>query len=178
MPHTDGWVIFSRWRQCISHIQKAKKRLPWQQPLETQKPPCVHQIAWPWKPNPISISQPESNTVTITVKSQKVAQVFCGMQIAECGKLLRGNLRKVKCRTFHKLPLIVFPHSATEKVRISADRKTTVRPHCTTDLQPKHSSIQRPSVRSFHILCGPFAKEQCSFILQFRLISLSSIFQG
>jgi len=120
----------------------------------------------------------KSNTVTITVKSQKMAQVFCGMQIAECGKLSRGNLWKVKCRTFHKLPLIVFPHSATEKVRISADRKTTVRPQCTTDLQPKDSSVQRPAVPSFRILCGPFAKEQCSFFSQFRLISVASTFQG
>ena len=30
--------------------------------------------------------------------------VFCGMRIAECGKLSRGNLRKIKCGTFRKLP--------------------------------------------------------------------------
>ena len=55
------------------------------------------------------------------------ARVFCGMRIAECGKLSRGNLRKIKCGTFRKLPLVAFPQSAAEKFRISADRKTTVR---------------------------------------------------
>jgi len=92
------------------------------------------------------------------------ARVFCGMRIAECRKLSRGNLRKIKCGTFRKLPLIAFPHSAAEKFRISADRKITVRSRCTTDVQPMHSSVRRPAVLSFHrpILCGPFAKEQGS----------------
>ena len=44
----------------------------------------------------------------------------CGLRIAKCGKLSRGNLRKIKCGTFHKVPLIAFPHSAAEKFRISA----------------------------------------------------------
>jgi len=48
------------------------------------------------------------------------ARVFCGMRITECGKLSRGNLRKIKCGTFRKVPLIAFPHSAAEKFRISA----------------------------------------------------------
>jgi len=39
---------------------------------------------------------------------------------AECGKLSRGNLRKIKCGTFRKVHLIAFPHSAAEKFRISA----------------------------------------------------------
>jgi len=65
--------------------------------------------------------------------------VFCGMRIAECGKLSRGNLRKIKCGTFRKLPLVAFPHSAAEKFRISADRKSTVHSHCTTDMQPMHT---------------------------------------
>ena len=47
------------------------------------------------------------------------AQVFCGMRIAECATLSRGNLQKIKCGTFRKLPLIAFPHSAAEKFRIS-----------------------------------------------------------
>jgi len=42
------------------------------------------------------------------------ARVFCRTHIAECGKLSRGNLRKIKCRMFRKLPLIAFPHSAAE----------------------------------------------------------------
>jgi len=74
------------------------------------------------------------------------ARVFCGMRIAEYGKLSRGNLLKIKCGTFRKLPLIAFLHSAAEKFRISADHKTTVRSHCTTDVQPMHSSIRRPAV--------------------------------
>jgi len=58
---------------------------------------------------------------------------------ADCGRLSKGNLRKNKCGTFRKLPLVAFLHSATEKFRISADRKTTVRPHCTTDVPPMHT---------------------------------------
>ena len=53
------------------------------------------------------------------------ARVFCGMRIAECRKLSRRNLRKIKCGTFRKVPLVAFPQSAAEKFRISADRKTT-----------------------------------------------------
>jgi len=33
----------------------------------------------------------------------------------ECRKLSRGNLQKIKCETFRKLPLIAFLHSAAEK---------------------------------------------------------------
>jgi len=43
------------------------------------------------------------------------------LRIAECGKLSRGNLWKIKCRTFCKLPIIALPHSAAEKFRISTD---------------------------------------------------------
>jgi len=60
-------------------------------------------------------------------------------------------------------PLIAFPHSAAEKCSISAHRKTTVRSHCTTDVQPMHSNVRRPAVPSFHIICRPFAKEEGSF---------------
>jgi len=94
------------------------------------------------------------------------ARVICRMRILECGKLSRGNLRKVKCETFRKLPLVAFPHSAGEKFRISisADRrKTTVHSHCTTDVQPIHRSVRRPALPSFCILCGLFATEQGSF---------------
>jgi len=70
------------------------------------------------------------------------ARVFCGMRIAECGKLSRGNLWKIKCGTFRKLPLVAFPHSAAEKFRISADRKSAVRSHCTTDVQPMHGPLK------------------------------------
>ena len=64
------------------------------------------------------------------------AQLFCGMWIAECGKLSTGNLWKIMCGTFRKLPLIAFPHSAAEKFGIFADCKTTVRSHCTTNVRP------------------------------------------
>jgi len=39
---------------------------------------------------------------------------------AECGKLSRGNLQKIKCGTFRKIPVIAVPHSAAKKIRISA----------------------------------------------------------
>jgi len=91
------------------------------------------------------------------------ARVICGMRIVECGKLSRGNLQKIKCRTFCKLPLIAFRHSAGEKFRISVDRKSTVRLHCITDVQPMHRSVRRPAVLSFFIRCGPFVKEQGIF---------------
>jgi len=44
---------------------------------------------------------------------------------AECSKLSRGNLQKIKCGTFHKLPHIAFQHSAVEKFCASADGKTS-----------------------------------------------------
>jgi len=63
---------------------------------------------------------------------------------------------------------VTFPHSAGEKFRISADRrKTTVRLHCTTHVQPMHRSVRHPAVPSFCILCGPFATEQGSFFYNF-----------
>jgi len=43
-----------------------------------------------------------------TENSEIRAQVFCGMRIAECRKLSRGNLRKIKCRTFANYPLSLF----------------------------------------------------------------------
>jgi len=51
-----------------------------------------------------------------------------------------------------------FSASTAKKFCISTDRTTTVRSHCTTDVQPMYSSVQHPMVPSFHILCGPFAK--------------------
>ena len=100
---------------------------------------------------------------------------------ADCGKLSRGNLRKIKCGTFRKLPLIAFPHSAAEKFCISADRKTTVRSRCTTDVQPMHSSVRHPAVLSFRrpLLSGPFAKQQgsCCFTIStnFKVSRISSV---
>jgi len=101
------------------------------------------------------------------------------LRIAKCRKLSRGNLRKIKCRTFRKLPLIAFPHSAAEKFLISMDRKTTVRSYCTTDVQPMHSSVSRPAVLSFRMpsLCGPFAKEQGSCFTISTNFKVSSAFQ-
>ena len=48
------------------------------------------------------------------------AGILRNADIAEWGKLSKGNLPKIKCGTFHKLPVIAFPHSAAEKFRISA----------------------------------------------------------
>jgi len=96
---------------------------------------------------------------------------------AECGKLSRGNLQKIKCGTFRKLPIITFPHSAAEKFRISADHKTTVCSHCTTDVQPMHTSVRRPRILSFRILCGPFGKEQRSCFTISTNFKVSSAFQ-
>ena len=77
-------------------------------------------------------------------ESNKIrAQVFCGLRNTES---CQGNLPKIKCETFRKLPLVAFPHSAAEKFRISADRNTTVRSHCTTDVQPMHTSVRHPVV--------------------------------
>jgi len=80
------------------------------------------------------------------VKSGFVVVTNCNVievcpYFAECGKLSRGNLRKIKCGTFRKVPVIAFPDSAAEKFRISADRKTTVCSHCTTDVQPSRSPL-------------------------------------
>jgi len=47
-----------------------------------------------------SLSAARCNSRTALLR----ARVFCGMRIAECGKLSRGNLRKIKCGTFRKLP--------------------------------------------------------------------------
>jgi len=86
-------------------------------------------------------------------------RLFCGMWKVVNGEFVENQVRNVAQIT----PLIAFPHSAAEKCSISAHRKTTVRLHCTTDVQPMHSNVRRPAVPSFHILCGPFAKEEGSF---------------
>ena len=81
---------------------------------------------------------------------------------------------KIECRTFHKLLIIAFPHSAAKKFRISVDHRTTVRSHCITDVQPTHSSVRHPAVPSFRILCRPFAKERGScFTISTPLTSMS-----
>jgi len=108
-----------------------------------------------------------NETIFYNLRNQR-ARVICRMRIAECGKLSRGNLWKIKCGPLGKLRLVAFPHSAGEKFRIFADRrKTTVRSPCTTDAQPMHRSIRRPAVPSFCILCGPFATKQGSFFYNF-----------
>jgi len=58
----------------------------------------------------------------------------------------------------YPLSLFRISHSAVEKFRISADGTATVRSHCTTDVQPMHSSINPFT---------PFAKEQGSFLYNF-----------
>jgi len=63
--------------------------------------------------------------------SEHIGLDWIGMQDVES---CQGNLRKVKCGTFCKLPLVAFPHSAAKKFRISVDRKTAVHLHCTIDV--------------------------------------------
>ena len=83
------------------------------------------------------------------------------LQNAEsCQGLIRGKSSAERSANY---PLSLFPHSAAEKFRISMHCKTNVCWHCTTDVQPMHRSVRCPTVPSFCILCGPFAKEQGSF---------------
>jgi len=51
-----------------------------------------------------------------TENSKIRARVFCGMWIAECRKLSRGNLRKIKCRTFRKFPRCRFSTFRSRKI--------------------------------------------------------------
>ena len=69
-------------------------------------------------------------------------------------------------------PLSLLPHSPAKKFSISADCKTTVYSHCTTDVQLMHSSIQHPVVPSFRILCDLFAKERGSFLSHHTVVWL------
>jgi len=76
----------------------------------------------------------------------------CGY-FAECGKLSRGNLRKIKYGTFHKLPIIAFPHSAAELLDFIMHGETNRGRH--TDHPAGHHSIwtnQCPPAPSRHIL--------------------------
>ena len=63
---------------------------------------------------------------------------------AECGKLSRGNLRKISCGTFCKLPLIASPHSAAEKNPhfrgLQNYRSLALYNRCETDAQQHQAS--------------------------------------
>jgi len=109
-------------------------------------------------------SQQKGKPFWILLKQEMIVGVSILRNKESCQRVI---CKKSKCRTFCKLPLITFPHAAAEKFRLSADRKTKVRSHCTTDVQPMHSSVRHPAVPSFHILCGLFAKEQGSFFYNF-----------
>jgi len=87
-------------------------------------------------------------------------RVFCGMQNAEsCQGVICEKSSAERCANY-QLSLFCIPQP--KKFCISADHKTTVRSRCTTDVQPMHSSVRRPGVLSFRILCCLFAKEQGS----------------
>jgi len=78
----------------------------------------------------------DGSSVILLYKSGPHTEIPCGVHINKviskrlwlrarfiCGKLSRGNLRKVKCGMFHKLPVITFTYSTAKKFHISADRK-------------------------------------------------------
>ena len=46
---------------------------------------------------------------------------------------------KSSAERFANYPLLLFRIPQTKNVRISTDCKTTVRSHCTTDVQPMHT---------------------------------------
>jgi len=60
-----------------------------------------------------------------------------------CQGVICGKLSAERSANYS---LSLFPHSAAEKFRISGNRKTTVRSHCTTDVQPMHTSVRHPMV--------------------------------
>jgi len=68
-----------------------------------------------------------------------------GVISLSCGKTSVERSQITHCR---------LSASTAEKFRISADRKTTVRSRCTTDVQPVLLAVP-----FFRIVCGLFAKE-------------------
>jgi len=68
----------------------------------------------------------------------------CAMWNAEsCQGVICGKSSAERSANY-SYPIVTFPHSAAEKFRISADCKTAVCSRCTSDVQPMHSSVQRP----------------------------------
>ena len=73
-PHTNGSVVFARWRQCAPHTYKAKKWwswLPWQHPLEPRNRLWLHQIDWPRKPTPNIVPLANSYHTTAVIAHRK-----------------------------------------------------------------------------------------------------------
>ena len=61
-----------------------------------------------------------------------------------------------------KIPQITRYHFSvfhSGKIPYFRGSQTTIRSRCATDVRLMHSSIRRPAVPSFHILCGPFVKK-------------------
>ena len=114
--------------------------------------------------------------VSIRVRVSHRCSAECRMWNA---KLSRGNLQKIKCRTFRKLPVIAFLHSAVEKFRISVDRTKLPFAHSRTLQQICNWCIAPQSIlRSLHsvFFVVRFPKNRV-VLLQFRLTSNSPTFQ-
>jgi len=67
-----------------------------------------------WKTFPI----PSTST---TIRSSSGVRVLCGMRIAECGKSATGNLRKIACGTFRKLPVAYATYKHQELWHFKSD---------------------------------------------------------
>ena len=116
-----------RLRECGKAIRGTLRNVPHlifrKLPLDNFPHSAIRKIPAPVYTSPVPITPHltiHRAKSAVHVVNRTAMRVFCGRRIAECGKLSRGNLRKIKCGTFRKVPLIAFPHSAAEKFRISA----------------------------------------------------------
>jgi len=58
--------------------------------------------------------------LTKTLVETSIFAIRGNFSTAECGRVIGGNLQKIKCGTFRKLPPITHPHSAVEKFPLIA----------------------------------------------------------
>ena len=139
------WRQFELWRFFGSSM-KAGHGLP---PVTTYRVGDLHHFLC-WSPrNDIQRLPPLGHYYDHSVGGPCRAQVFCGMRIAECGKLSRGNLRKIKCGTFRKLSPCCFSAFRSRKIphfRGSQNyRSLALHNRCATDAyqrQPSRSLLK------------------------------------
>jgi len=101
------------------------------------------------------------------------------MRIAEsCQRIIYGKSSAERSR---KLPLSLFRIPQLKNYAFPRIAKLSfariVQLMCS--VQPKHnkfSNLKRPTVSSFHILCGPFAKEQASFLQRAAMLALQTLY--
>ena len=96
---------FHTWHQFIAppspHLQPIKS-VPW-------VPWCLRILVWPlWYEKSVIQLYNASDERTVVLQSAEMRN----FSAAECGKVIRGNLRNVPQLVFRKLPLDNFPHSA------------------------------------------------------------------